>query len=120
MLNDAQIGVTFKKVYLLTGHTDMRKGIAQLSTLIQTQFKLDIYQKDILFLFCGRNRRKLKGLLWEGDGFLLLTKSLADGKFIWPNDASELKNLSKEQYQLLMAGFAIEASIKKTTPTYLG
>lgn len=51
----------------------MRKGIDGLATIIQGAFSLDPYSKS-LYLFCGRNAQKLKGLLWEGDGFLLLNK----------------------------------------------
>lgn len=120
MLNDAHVGTSFSKVYLLTGYTDMRKGITQLASLIEMQFKLDAHQKGVLFLFCGRNRHKLKGLLWEGDGYLLLSKNLTDGKFVWPNDISEMKDLTDEQYQRLMSGFAIESSIRCTRPKYIG
>jgi len=120
MLNDACIGGSITKVYLLTGYTDMRKGATQLASLVESQFKLDIYQKGVLFLFCGRNRRKLKGLLWEGDGFLLLSKSLSNGRYIWPNDLSEMKDLTNDQYRLLMTGFAIESSIKTSIPKYIG
>lgn len=100
MLNDARIGTSFSKVYLLTGHTDMRKGITQLAALVEMQFRMDVHQPGTLFLFCGRNRHKLKGLLWEGDGYLLLSKSLTNGKYVWPNDISEMKDLTDEQYRL--------------------
>lgn len=59
-------------VYLVTGYTDMRKGIDGLATIVQGQLKLDPFNR-CLFLFCGRNRCKMKGLLWEGDGFLSCT-----------------------------------------------
>ena len=109
-----------ESIYLVCGYTDMRKGITQLASLIEMQFKLDAHQKGVLFLFCGRNRRKLKGLLWEGDGYLLLSKVLTDGKFVWPNDISEMKDLTDEQYQRLMSGFAIESSIRCTRPKFIG
>ena len=36
--------------------------------------------------------KKLKGLVWEGDGFLLLAKRLeANGRFQWPRKAEEAK-----------------------------
>ncbi len=38
--------------------------------------QLDPYEKDILFLFCDRRSDRIKGLVWEGDGFLLLYKRL--------------------------------------------
>lgn len=59
------------KVYIACGHTDMRKAIDGLSSIVSQNFKLDPFERN-LFLFCGRRRDRIKGLLWEGDGFLLL------------------------------------------------
>lgn len=73
MLNDAQV---FSRVFIATGYSDLRKGIDGLANIIKFQFELDPFQKDILFLFCGRRTDRLKGLVWEGDGFLLLYKRL--------------------------------------------
>lgn len=50
MLND---GTGFKKVYLATGFTDLRRGIDGLARVIRFQFQLDPYDKNTLFLFCG-------------------------------------------------------------------
>ena len=71
MLNDAS---GFKKIYIATGFMDLRRGIEGLSAVIKFQFQLDPFQKDILFLFCGKRTDRIKGLVWEGDGFLLLYK----------------------------------------------
>ena len=67
MLND---GAPFSRIYLKVGRTDLRKGIDGLATIVKTQIHLDPFQKNVLFLFCGRSPTKIKGLLWEGDGFL--------------------------------------------------
>ena len=69
MLND---GTGFKKVYIAAGFTDLRRGIDGLARIIRFQFHLDPYDKNTLFLFCGKRTDRIKGLLWEGDGFLLL------------------------------------------------
>lgn len=53
MLNDA---AGFKKVYLAVGTTDLRKGIDGLAAIVKFQFNLDPYDKNTLFLFCGKNR----------------------------------------------------------------
>ena len=55
-----------KKVYLATGFTDLRRGIDGLANIIRFQFKLDPYDKNTLFLFCGRRNDRIKALLWEG------------------------------------------------------
>lgn len=78
MLNNA---TCFDKIILITGYSDLRKGIDGLAGLIKYKYNLDPFEKDVLYLFCGRNSRKLKGLVWEGDGFLLLAKRLEANHF---------------------------------------
>ena len=80
MLNNA---TGFKKIYIACGQTDLRRGIEGLANIIRFQFQLDPYDKDTLFLFCGKKNTRIKGLLWEGDGFLLLYKRLDVGAFSW-------------------------------------
>lgn len=99
----------FQKIYLVCGYTDLRKGIDGLATLIQTRLELDPFQRDILFLFCGHSSKKIKGLLWEGDGFLLLYKRIEAGSLTWPRTSAEAMQLTEEQFQLLMCGFSIVA-----------
>ena len=78
MFNDAR---GFKKIYLATGYTDLRCGIDGLASIIRYQFQLDSHDKNTLFLFCGRRSDRIKALLWEGDGFLLMYKRLDSGAF---------------------------------------
>ncbi|WP_024855853.1 IS66 family insertion sequence element accessory protein TnpB [Ruminococcus albus] len=62
MLNDLAADA---QVYLVTGYTDLRRGIDGLATIVQAQLRLDPFSKA-LFLFCGRRCDRIKGLLWEG------------------------------------------------------
>ena len=70
-------------IYIVCGHTDMRKSIDGLAAIVQQQYQLDLFNNSA-FLFCERRRDRLKVLLWEDDGFLLLYKRLEGGKFNWP------------------------------------
>lgn len=106
MLKDAN---GFKKIYLAVGTTDLRKGIDRLAAIVKFQFNLDPYDKNTLFLFCGKRPDRIKGLLWEGDGFLLLYKRINIGTFKWPRSANEAIEINMEQYTLLMQGFEIIA-----------
>ncbi len=110
MLNNA---TGLSKIVLVTGYTDLRRGIDGLAALIKTEYGRDPFEKDVLYLFAGRQAGKIKCLLWEGDGFLLLIKRLeTTGKFVWPRNRSEALQLSEEQFDWLMKGLAIEPRIK--------
>ena len=106
MLND---GTGFKKVYIAPGCTDMRKGIDGLARIIRFQFNLDPYDKNTLFLFCGKRTDRIRGLIWEGDGFLLLYKRIENGNFRWPRTVTEALEITPEQYRMLMQGLEIVA-----------
>lgn len=106
MLNNA---TCFKRIYIACGTTDLRRGIEGLASLVRFQFDLDPYDKDTLFLFCGKRNDRIKGLLWEGDGFLLLYKRLNIGAFSWPRTTTEAMEITPVQYKMLMEGLAIVA-----------
>ena len=104
MLNEI---VNRTSVYIVTGYTDMRKGIDGLAQLVGGRYGQDIYSRN-LYLFCGRNCSKIKGLLWDDDGFLLLYKRLENGKFRWPRHEEEVKILTSQQLRWLLEGLDIE------------
>ena len=104
MLGDIRIA---KDIYLATGYTDMRKSIDGLAAIVQQQFMLDPFQ-PALFLFCGRKCDRLKALLWEGDGFVLLYKRLENGKFQWPRNDSECRPVTWQEFRWLMEGLSID------------
>ena len=94
-------------VYVVTGYTDMRKGIDGLAQIVEGTLKCDVYSKAV-YLFCGRNSTKMKALVWDGDGFLLLYKRLDNGRYHWPRTEHEAKHLTSQQLRWLMEGLEIE------------
>lgn len=98
-----------RNYYVACGYTDLRRGIDGLASIIRYQFQLDPHDKNTLFLFCGRRSDRIKALLWEGDGFLLMYKRLDSGAFCWPRCADEAMEISEDQYQMLMQGLEIIA-----------
>ena len=83
-----------------------------MAALVRLAYGLDPLEEGTLFLFCGVKKDRLKGLVFEGIGFCLLTIRLTDGKFQWPNTPDEARDITMEQYHRLMDGFAIESSIR--------
>ena len=107
----------FDIIYIACGYTDMRRGIDGLAGIIQQEFNLDPFQNS-LFLFCGRKTDRIKALLWEGDGFLLLYKRLEAGKYQWPRNESEVRSITQAQLRWLTEGLSIDQpkAVRKIQP----
>ena len=112
--------LTADHIYLACGHTDMRKSIDGLAALVVSQFHLDPHQ-PALFLFCGRHKDRIKGLLWDETGFLLLYKRLEDGRYQWPDEPKDLLEISEQQLRWLTEGLTISPSrlVRKVHPQFM-
>ena len=115
MLKDANPG-SFAGIYIVCGYIDMRYGIDSLAAIIEQKYKMNLFVPNTLFLFCGHSASKIKTLLWEGDGYLLLYKRIECGRFSWPRTSSNLRNISPEQFRWLMMGFSIYPIIQTINP----
>ena len=62
-------------IYIVCGRTDMRKSIEGLCAIIQEQFDMEI-NRNSLYLFCGRKCDRIKAILKEPDGIVLIYKRL--------------------------------------------
>lgn len=100
-------GFNPEKVYIVCGYTDLRRGIDGLSVIVGDRYNLNPFC-DALFLFCGRRTDRIKGLYWDGDGFVLLYKRLEKGTFQWPRRIEEARQLTSQQYRWLMEGLKID------------
>jgi transposase len=102
-----------KRVYLACGKTDMRKSINGLSAIVESNFKLDLFD-GALFVFCNRNRDRVKILEWDGDGFWLYFKRLEKGHFRWPAVGDEATmTLTGEELSILLGGARVELKLKR-------
>ena len=72
------------KVWIATGHTDMRKGFDGLALAVQEQLKRDPHSGN-LFVFRGRAGSLVKIIWRDGIGMSLYAKRIEMGRFIWPS-----------------------------------
>ena len=69
------------RYYLYQRHVNMGKGINGLFNLVRSEMNgLSPVSGDV-FVFFSKNRRSVKLLKWDGDGFLLYYKRLERGSF---------------------------------------
>ena len=91
----------------------MRKSIGGLSAIVEGSFNLSPFE-DTLFVFCNRNRDRIKILEWGGDGFWLYFKRLERGHFRWPtSDESKTMTLTGEELHLLLGSPGVIQKLRR-------
>ncbi len=97
------------EIYIVCGYTDMRKSIDGLCAIVEDKLHMDP-RRSAIFLFCGRRADRIKILMWEADGFVLLYKRLSavQGRYRWPRNRDEVRNLPWREFDWLMSGLDIE------------
>lgn len=102
------MAATGRPVYLACGATDMRKSIDGLAAQVQLTFQLDPCSSAV-FVFCSRDRTKLKILEWEGAGFWLHYRRLERGKILWPAPGeTTTQTITLRQLQWLLDGLPLD------------
>jgi transposase len=99
-----------KVVYLACGTTDLRRSINGLSLIVQTELKLDPFDKA-LFVFCNKQMNKLKILHFD-EGFWLYYYRLEKSKFKWPMTKKEALTINIEELGWLLKGYEVRTSSK--------
>ncbi len=89
------------RVWLATGHTDMRKGFDGLALIVQETLKRDPHCGH-LFVFRGRRGDLIKCLWSDGQGLCLFAKRLERGRFLWPSTADGVVTISTAQLGYLL------------------
>jgi transposase len=97
------IDLTKARVFIRPGHTDLRKAVNGLSVIIERGIKGEVFSGD-LYLFCNRDRKLLKAIWWDTNGFWLSQKRLEKEKYPWPQTMEAVMELSSEQLLMLLAG----------------
>jgi transposase len=96
-------------VYLHRDPVDFRKQIDGLAAIVELTMKESL-SSGALFVFCSKQRNKLKLLYWDKTGFCLWYKRLEKDKFKWPkkHDLATI-NIDEEQLHWLLRGVDISA-----------
>jgi len=107
------------RVWLATGHTDMRKGFGSLALMVQEGFKRDPHAGD-LWVFRGRRGDLIKLIWHDGDGACLFVKRRERGRFLWPSVADGVVTISTAQRTYLLSGIDWRMPQKTWRPTAAG
>jgi len=107
------------RVWLATGHPDMRKGFPGLALVVRGPLKRDPTNGH-LFVFRGRRGDRIKVLWHDGQGACLFSKKLERGRFIWPSPADGAVTITSAQLGYLLEGIDWRMPQKTWRPTATG
>src|ERR1700691_4759017 len=82
---------------------DFRRGMDSLCTLVKETLAVDPFAGDV-FVFRSKRTDRLKILVWDGSGLVLLSKRLERGRFGWPPVQDGSVTLGAAQLALLFSG----------------
>ncbi len=93
------------KVVVACRPIDFRKGVNGLVALVAEALAADPYCGDV-FIFRSKRTDRLKLLVWDGTGIVLVTKWLEEGGFDWPAVDDGAVHLTAAQMAMLIDGLA--------------
>src|SRR4051794_15015290 len=74
-----------------------------LAALVQQALRADPFAGDV-FIFRAKRADRVKLLVFDGTGLVLVTKRLEAGRFSWPSPAGGVVRLSAAQLATLLEG----------------
>ena len=107
------------RVWLATGHTDMRRGFPGLAVQVQATLAQDPHAGH-LFVFRGRRGDLLKIIWHDGQGACLFSKRLERGRFIWPTPVDGAVAITAAQLGYLLEGIDWRAPLQTWRPQVAG
>jgi len=89
------------RIWIATGHTDMRRGMRGLALQVREGLGRDPFAGDV-FVFRGRSGSLIKAIWHDGIGLSLYAKRLDRGRFIWPQTVDGAVPLTAAQMGYLL------------------
>ena len=91
------------RVLVATRPVDFRKGTDGLGALVQETLHSDPYS-GVIYVFRSKRADRVKLLLWDGSGLVLVSKRLEQGSFRWPTINDGVMRLTSSQLAALLVG----------------
>lgn len=100
------------RIFIVTGATDMRKSFNGLVAIVAEELQSDPLSGH-LFVFCNRQRSRLKILFWDHSGLWVCAKRLEKGTFSWPTEAARSVEMSAAELALILGGIDLKDTRKR-------
>ncbi len=91
------------RVLVATRPVDFRKGMDGLAALVQQELGCDPFA-GVIYVFRAKRADRVKLLVWDGTGLVLVAKRLEGGPFRWPKVQDGVLRLTAAQLSALLEG----------------
>lgn len=91
------------KIYVATRPVDFRRGLDGLASTVQEMLGLDPFC-GAAFVFRAKSSDRIKILVWDRTGLVLVYKRLEGAKFVWPQVRDGVMRMSPAMFAALFEG----------------
>lgn len=98
------------RVFVYSAAIDMRCGFERLAFYVRVDLKARIDQGHV-YLFFGKNRRRLKAIYFDGSGLVLVAKRIERGSFMSIAELMDTQEISIADLKLIFHGSIIRRPI---------
>ena len=90
-------------IVIATKPVDFRRGHDGLAATVQNELGLDPHT-GLTVVFRSKRGDRMKVLVWDGSGLVMIYKRLDAGRFAWPQVRDGVMRISRAQYEALFEG----------------
>jgi len=98
------------RVFVYKSEIDMRCGFERLHSFCVHQMSALMDQGHV-YLFFGKNRRRVKVLFYDGSGLVLIAKRIERGKFMSLAELLGRSEITQDELKLIMHGSVVRRPI---------
>lgn len=98
------------RVFIYRAEIDMRCGFERLHSLCVHQMSAVMDQGHV-YVFFGKNRRRLKVLFYDGTGLVLISKRIEGGRFMLLTDLLGRSEIKLSELKQIMHGSVIRSPV---------
>lgn len=108
------------RIYLAAQPVDFRKGMNGLAAHVANHLDLDPFS-GASHVFRSRRADRLKLLVWDGSGLVLVMKRMQGARLTWPKPQAGPITLTRVQFDALFGGIGWTriGSAKVSKPSFL-
>lgn len=108
------------RIFIYQDSVDMRCGFERLCFLVREKMKNNINQGH-LYLFLGKNRRRIKALFFDGTGLVLVAKRIERGRFMSTVELKEISEITPQELkQIFNGGLIVRPKVERSFVTQVG